>query len=174
MKNQKKSLILIRITLWLLLFLWMAIIFMFSAESGTKSSSTSGNITQVVIDVIVPSFPSLDEATQTSIFNEISHIVRKSAHFFNFLILGLISCFLTATYTRKKISIIYPLIFCLLYAISDEVHQLFVPNRGGTIKDVLIDFSGATLGIYFASSLLYLFTKVYYIPRKPIRIILKR
>ena len=39
------------------------------------------------------------------------------------------------------------LIVCVLYAISDEVHQMFVPGRGPGIKDVLIDSAGATVGI---------------------------
>lgn len=36
---------------------------------------------------------------------------------------------------------------CILYAISDEVHQLFVPGRGGQVRDVIIDSAGAIAGI---------------------------
>ena len=36
--------------------------------------------------------------------------------------------------------------FCILYAASDEIHQLFVPGRGAQFRDVMIDFSGAILG----------------------------
>ncbi len=42
---------------------------------------------------------------------------------------------------------ILSLVFCILYAISDEVHQLFVPGRGAQVSDVLIDSLGAFLGI---------------------------
>ena len=35
----------------------------------------------------------------------------------------------------------------MLYAISDEVHQLFVPGRGGQVKDIVIDSAGAIVGI---------------------------
>ncbi len=40
--------------------------------------------------------------------------------------------------------------FVILYAVSDEVHQLFVPGRGGQLTDVIIDTAGAGagLGIY--------------------------
>lgn len=34
-------------------------------------------------------------------------------------------------------------IFTLIYAISDEIHQLYVPTREGTIRDVFIDGLGA-------------------------------
>ncbi len=38
-------------------------------------------------------------------------------------------------------------IYCLIYAIGDEFHQLFVDGRGGQTRDVLIDFAGALSGL---------------------------
>jgi len=38
-------------------------------------------------------------------------------------------------------------VFCVLYAISDETHQIFVPGRSAQISDVLIDSVGAIVGI---------------------------
>ena len=37
------------------------------------------------------------------------------------------------------------LTFTILYGISDEIHQLFVPGRHGRVADVLFDASGALL-----------------------------
>ena len=34
------------------------------------------------------------------------------------------------------------IIFALIYAFTDETHQLFVPNRAGALRDVAIDFIG--------------------------------
>ena len=45
----------------------------------------------------------------------------------------------------KKIAI--ALVVCILFAISDEFHQLFVPGRGAQVKDVLIDTAGAIVGM---------------------------
>lgn len=45
----------------------------------------------------------------------------------------------------RKISVI--LLISLAYAISDEFHQLFVPERFSTLKDILIDFVGSTLSL---------------------------
>lgn len=47
----------------------------------------------------------------------------------------------------KPKHIIWVLIISIIYAISDEVHQLFVPGRFSTIKDVLIDCIGILLAI---------------------------
>jgi VanZ family protein len=42
---------------------------------------------------------------------------------------------------------------CMLYAASDEVHQIFIPGRGAQVKDVLIDSAGAFVGIGIALAL---------------------
>ncbi|MBU2258703.1 MAG: VanZ family protein [Candidatus Omnitrophica bacterium] len=41
----------------------------------------------------------------------------------------------------------------MLYAVSDEIHQYFVPTRGPSLEDVLIDCAGI---IIFYVSLKYL------------------
>ncbi len=41
------------------------------------------------------------------------------------------------------------LIIGILYAISDEIHQLFVPGRSGKVTDVIIDSLGILTGIVF-------------------------
>ena len=43
---------------------------------------------------------------------------------------------------KVTLGILLILIFVLIYAISDEVHQYFVPGRAMALRDVLIDFSG--------------------------------
>ena len=35
----------------------------------------------------------------------------------------------------------------IVYAASDEIHQLFVPSREGTLRDVIIDTIGGTCGL---------------------------
>ena len=43
--------------------------------------------------------------------------------------------------------IVYSLLICILYATSDELHQVFIPGRGAQVKDVIIDSAGACVGI---------------------------
>ena len=62
---------------------------------------------------------------------------------------------------KKKNTISLAIIVSIIYAISDEVHQLFVSGRDGSIKDVLID----SAGIFLASFLYILILKL----RKNIR-----
>ena len=46
------------------------------------------------------------------------------------------------------------LLIVFLYAATDELHQLFVPTREGTIRDVLIDTTGAAIGLFVVWAIL--------------------
>src|SRR5699024_7793590 len=76
------------------------------------------------------------------------HFIRKGAHFTAYLILGIFAMFAIG---RNKSHAMYQIslsfFICLLYAISDEIHQLFIPGRSGEVGDVIIDAVGAFCGI---------------------------
>ena len=77
-----------------------------------------------------------------------NHILRKSAHFFAYLVLGILminGLSSSDIYGFKGIGL--AILICILYAISDEVHQLFIPGRGGQVSDVILDSVGTIVGI---------------------------
>ncbi len=78
-------------------------------------------------------------------FSWIDFIFKKICHFGEYTILYL----LIFKATGKK-SIIKPLILTLLYALTDEWHQTFIPGREGTLRDVGFDAFGAVLGLILA------------------------
>lgn len=53
-------------------------------------------------------------------------------------------------FCKKKLGIIF---ICLLYAVTDEFHQSFVPGRTSLASDIIVDFAGASIGL----GLFYLF-----------------
>jgi VanZ family protein len=73
-------------------------------------------------------------------------LIRKVAHLSIYLGLFLWSDRLASAYWPHDRWPWRALLWCLLYAISDEVHQIFVPGRGPHALDVVIDMLGATLG----------------------------
>ena len=126
-----------------MVILWMALIFTFSHQPRENSNKLSTGITERIAKVVENLTPNKDINIRS--FN---HILRKNAHFFIYLILGiLVPNGLVYSGVNKSKIIILSLAICLAYAISDEVHQLFVPGRGGQIKDVITDTPGATVGI---------------------------
>jgi VanZ like family len=53
--------------------------------------------------------------------------------------------------SRPRRNIVVAFMLCLLFAVSDEYHQTFVPGRGGTCTDVAIDTLGISLAALIAS-----------------------
>ena len=142
-----------------LLVLWMGFIFSMSCENAEESSNTSGQTIKVVLST-VPEFEKQPEEVKVNIIEELQFIVRKSAHFIGYMILGILASCLISYYgnINKK----YPLAFliCVIYAISDEIHQLFVPGRAGQVRDVLIDSAGSLLGIILVMAFEKLLIKI--------------
>ena len=133
-------------------FINMAIIFFFSTESVEESGNRSTGVVHMLMHLLHPDYDDLDWDTQMEIMASTHHLVRKLAHFAEFGLLGFLSTGLTVYVNRRKhwvkpwLEWLIPTVFCLLYAISDEVHQIF-SNRGSSAKDVAIDFAGALCGI---------------------------
>ena len=78
--------------------------------------------------------------------NLISFVVRKSAHFTEFLLLG-VSLFLTVRDLLKRASFWVSWVIGAAYAVSDEVHQHFVPGRSCEVRDMIIDICGMLTGV---------------------------
>lgn len=132
----------------ILLIIWMAIIFVFSAESADESAETSGEIIQIFVEQI------FEKPTQTQI-DLLQPIIRKSAHFVLYTLGGIIICNLFNVYKIKYAKIVSAL-FGIIYAIIDEVHQSYVPGRSAEIRDILIDAVGIILGIIIVSNIKYI------------------
>lgn len=75
--------------------------------------------------------------------------------FYHFLVFFWLSFFLVIALVRSRhIFLAIPaILLSLVYAVSDELHQLFVPGRACSVSDFLIDSAGI-----FLSTFLYLFT----------------
>lgn len=77
------------------------------------------------------------------------------SYVYHFGIFALFTFFLTIWVKgNNKLNLKYFLMILLIsiiYAISDEVHQIFVPGRFGNVADLLVDGIGSmfAIGIYF-------------------------
>ena len=119
----------------ILLIIWMIIIFIMSSFNG----ESSGNQSNFIVNII-------SEIFSISNVNYLSFIIRKLAHFTEYFILGIL---VINNFKKIDKKIIFgSIIFCMLYAFTDEFHQLFVSGRSGQIIDVLIDSFGSMCGIY--------------------------
>lgn len=78
------------------------------------------------------------------------HVLRKCAHFIEYMILGVLM-YMTWSHSLWKYGckVICNICTCVAVACIDETIQLFVPGRCGQLKDVLLDSSGAITGVLF-------------------------
>ena len=137
-----------RLRYWGPLVLWMGLIFWASADaaSGHRGSRLLGPLLRWC----------LPEASPQRI-DEIIFVLRKVAHVSEYAVLAWLAWRLflalerVAGPLRTGRAAALAWAFCVVYAISDEWHQTFVPTRVGTPWDVLIDSAGAALGLAVAA-----------------------
>lgn len=128
----------------LLLIFQMIFIFIMSSFGSDSSSAQSGQIIQALRQV----FPNLNNTSHLDASNLV-FVVRKTAHFTEYAILGILFfLFFRQSSSQKNSSryFILAILFGFFYACTDEIHQLFIPGRSGQFTDVLIDTLGASFG----------------------------
>ena len=130
---------------WVLAGGWMIFIFALSHQGAGESASLSGSILEIIIN-------GLENLGIKGLHQEtMSFILRKSAHFTIYLILG-VFLFL-ANGKKGGWGILVTVFICGCYAITDEWHQTFIGGRSGEMRDVLIDTLGGTCGALLTSFL---------------------
>ena len=147
----KHKVLIVRIILIALILTWMFLIFGFSAEDGDESQSLSDKITIKVVRIIKPNYDSMPKKEQKVFFIKVSYIVRKIGHFGEYGILGLLVTGFLITFEKirnidkKRYIVGFTTLWCLLYAMTDEIHQMFVDGRSAKILDVFVDVFGGCL-----------------------------
>ncbi len=125
----------------------MFIIYYFSNQNAQVSTNSSSSLIIAIIKLL-PDFLIKHDIEYFII--GLSHIVRKTAHFTIYAALGASAFWMFNSLISKlksKFLIIISVAFCFLYACSDEIHQTFIAGRSGELRDVIIDTSGAFVGI---------------------------
>lgn len=147
--SDKMSLKQYRYIMAALLLVWMLLIFLFSAQNGSLSSSVSEGFAAKVFSLIYPKFNQMSASEQILFLESVMLPLRKLAHFTLYFVLGLIASGLFVTIRNRGIFFKSAVSwgFCVLYAISDEIHQYFVPERACAALDVIIDSAGAILAV---------------------------
>jgi len=149
-----------RIFYWLPPALWMVVIFSFSSDTHSSEHSSA---------LFVPLMHWLFPAMSAEHLDALHFLFRKTCHLSEYALLGLL-LWRGIHYTRAPLAAspgnesglatpkpsegawCWPeaglaLAIVILYSASDEWHQVFVPTRTAHATDVLIDTSGAAIGL---------------------------
>ena len=127
---------------WLPVLVWMGVIFW--GSTNALANRRTGRWIGPILRWLKP------DISDAAIYR-VHYAIRKSGHTFEFAILAFLcwraftGCgWLTRNHRTKFCAVI---LFCFLYATSDEYHQAFYPSREAAFHDVLIDTAGALLGL---------------------------
>lgn len=153
----------------LLVILWMRFIFFQGTQTGEISIESSDRIVNPIVELIEkiekyvkpkqelsqvepvketeePSSQS-SESQRDKLYKTVHYIVRKSAHFFEYAVLGGLAFWMFSGFKLTFWNqVIYTLFMSLSVAVTDEYLQSFVA-RTSSVSDVLIDFSGGMTGV---------------------------
>lgn len=131
----------------------MTVIFSFSAQPATESSELSGRITGFLSGLLG------EDLAQH--LQWLEFLVRKMAHFSEYGLLGVLAGGLLLAYGHPPRRQWIALAGCAVYAVSDELHQMFVPGRSPGVRDVCIDSAGACVGILFVTAAVLLWRRLH-------------
>lgn len=144
--KQKKSHLIVS---WLAVVAVAAVIFLFSAQDAEQSSDVSHGLLMQIRNLCADLFDvpcSTGFLFRTSL--SLDCLIRKLAHFFIYTVLGF--CCVNAcyqTFSSSKRSFVLAFLFGSFYAVTDEIHQFFVPGRSCQLTDVLLDSCGVACGL---------------------------
>jgi VanZ family protein len=124
------------------LLLWMAFIF-FASTAQLSASNTS----RIIRPLLLWLYPGISEERLA-----FAHfIVRKLGHLTEYAVLALLAAraFVSSSplLMRRRRWFLFSLLLVIAYALSDEFHQSFVPERTGTIYDSFIDMAGGFIAL---------------------------
>lgn len=138
---------LIKILSFVALLFWAGVIFNFSAATGASSSALSGGISSRLLHALLSLFGGTFTETKVIVLDG---YVREISHSLEYAVFGaLVYNAVIQSEKVKKFTLIVSVAFGFLYALSDEIHQLFVPNRSFELLDLTMDLIGITIGALF-------------------------
>lgn len=127
---------------WILVIATMATIAFFSLQNGEASTQTSNKVTEVIV-------PNESNVSYNGM-KALTTITRKTAHFSIYMLLGLLvfSAFYFSLEIWAPQLQILSFSSVLLYSVIDEyIYQAITPGRMPSVLDIVIDMSGALIGI---------------------------
>ncbi len=124
---------------WIPVVLWGALIFTLS--TSTFSAVNTAQIIDPIVRWIVPGIAAAAV--------DVCHmLVRKGAHFTEY---GVLFWLLVRGPMARRPYL--ALLLCVLYALSDEGHQAFVPGRTASLYDVALDSTGALFSHFLTTAI---------------------
>ncbi len=136
MKNPRQ--LLLMCMLWMLVIMWFALCVGLSSQTGKET----GKLSYSLADFIVETFH-----LPGTWISELNRVLRRSAHFFCFLVLSILAgtaC--VVTFQKSALAFIWPVFICVPFAFIDEIRKAGIPGRHCSILEAWINVGGCISG----------------------------
>ncbi len=136
-----------KIISYVLLILWLLVIFNLSSQPGTLSGGESSHLIYNTLEFIYSIFH-LDSSNLSEVVSVIHNPLRECMHSLEYFILAILTVNLLKQHYIKENIFVISILFCFVYAATDEIHQLFVPGRSFEYFDIFMDMLGSIIGTW--------------------------
>jgi VanZ family protein len=124
---------------WIPVIIWGALIFTLSTSAF--SAANTGRIIDPILRWLLPGISSASV--------DVCHLlIRKAAHFTEY---GILFWLLIRGPMAQRPYL--ALMLCIVYALTDEGHQVFVPGRTASLYDVALDSTGALFSHFLTTAI---------------------
>jgi VanZ family protein len=124
---------------WIPVLIWGAVIFTLST-----SAFSAANTSRIIDPILRWLIPGISAASV-----DVCHmLVRKAAHFTEY---GILFWLLARGPMANRPYL--ALMLCVVYALTDEGHQVFVPGRTASLYDVALDSTGALFSHFLSTAI---------------------
>ncbi len=149
MAQSKKRKIIISILCSIVLAALYAMIFGYSAQDGETSGSLSAYISMLCVEAVNGLLNGKwTDAFVAELALYFEHPIRKLAHFTEYALLGGTIYILLRQWMKRDWKLVgITIVWVLLSAMGDELHQYFVPGRWSSPLDVMLDTCGGVFAV---------------------------
>lgn len=141
-----------KVLIWIPAILMAMLIFGFSKQDGEESTGLSYKAADIILTVCDRAgIVDYNETNKENMIESVQFPIRKAAHMTEYAILAVLImiALIVDGLNGFRLPVISAAI-AVIFASTDEFHQLFVPGRSGCVRDVCIDAAGAVIGLAIA------------------------
>lgn len=147
---------------WAFVAIWMIVIFSLSSQQAEASNGLSKGVTEIIIDVVDRiCLIDIETSSTQNWIDKLNSIVREYAHAGVFFVLAF---FVIIAFRRSGLKGLnafnVSFVLCIIYALIDEIHQIFIAGRAFELYDLALDCSGILIGLYLYNVIALIFRKI--------------
>lgn len=150
-----------KVLIWVPVIIMAGTIFGFSKQDGEQSQGLSERVAGVIIDFADDTGIITIDNNRDDYIEMLQTPIRKGAHMSEYAVLGiLVFIALAVDGVKGRLRYIAALCGSVTFAVTDEIHQLFVPGRAGKLMDVCIDACGVLIGLGVCFMIIHMTRKI--------------